>query len=402
MISPFDLNLRHLRALTAIMAHGTMNAAAHAVHMSQPALTQGLAKLERQLGAALFDRRPDGVVPTAAGTLMAARAAAAFEHLAAAMRGAARRGGRGFARPEQLMTASQLQAFLALADAGSFVGAAGVTGVSQPALHRATRELEQVCGVPLAERRGRGVVLTAAGRALARGVRLAAREIGAGIAELSDEEESGVIAVGAMPLSRALLLPRAIATFVAGSPRALVDVVEGSWRELVEPLRDGVIDLMIGALRDETPQGLEQHPLFTDRLVVIGRAGHPLASMSDPGLDDLARFGWIVGHGNAPLRAHWDGLFAGRSPPEAPIACGSVMVIRGILVDSDLLTLLSPDQVALEVESGVLAAIGRPLEGGVRTIGITTRAGWRPTAAQRRFICLLESAAMKTRIPENK
>ena len=78
------------------------------------------------------------------------------------------------------------------------------------------------------------------------------------------------------------------------------------------------------------------------------------------------------------------------------------MVIRGILVDSDLLTLLSPDQVALEIESGVLAAIGQPLAGGVRTIGITTRAGWRPTAAQRRFIALLESAATETRIPENK
>lgn len=402
MISPFDLNLRHLRALTAIMTHGTMNAAADAVHISQPALTQGLAKLERQLGASLFDRRPDGVVPTAAGTLMAARAAAAFEHLSAAMRGAVRRGGRGFARPEQLMTASQLQAFLALADAGSFVGAAGVTGVSQPALHRATRDLEQVCGLPLAERRGRGVVLTVAGRALARGVRLAAREIGAGIAELSGEEENGVIAVGAMPLSRALLLPRAIAAFVGGFPRALVDVVEGSWRELVEPLRDGVIDLMIGALRDEAPQGLEQHALFADRLVVIGRAGHPLASVADPGLDDLSRFGWIVGHANAPLRTHWNAMFEGRSPPEAPISCGSVMVIRGILVDSDLLTLLSPDQVALEVESGVLAAIGQPLEGGVRTIGITTRAGWRPTAAQHRFLALLESATMETRIPENK
>lgn len=396
---PFTLNLRHLRALSAIVAHGSMNAAAQAVNLSQPALTQGLAKLERQLGATLFERRPGGVVPTAAGTLMAERAVAAFGYLAGAT---ARRGARGFAHPDHLMTASQLHAFLALADAGSFVGAGAATGLSEPALHRAVRDLEQVAGVALAERRGRGVVLTAAGRRLARGIRLAAREIAAGIADLGGAPESGTLAIGAMPLSRALILPHAIAAFVGGSPRAVVDVAEGSWRELVEPLRDGVIDLMIGALRDEAPPGLDQHALFDDRLVVIGRAGHPLAGIARPTLADLARFGWIVGQADTPLRAHWAALFAGRPLPDAPIECGSVMVIRGVLQGSDLLTLLSPDQVALELGGGILARIGPPLEHGVRTIGITTRTGWRPTAAQHRFIDLLATAATETRLRKSQ
>ena len=399
MLRPFDLNLRHLRALPVIAAQGSMSGTALAVNMSQPALTQGLAKLERQLGVALFDRRRDGVSATAAGMLMADRAASALDHLTAAV---LRRGGRGFARPELLMTASQLHAFLALADAGSFVGAAAATGLSQPALHRAARDLEQIGGVVLAERRGRGVVLTAAGRRLARGIRLAAREIAAGIAEISGETETGTIAIGAMPLCRALILPHAIAAFVSGAPRAVVDVAEGSWRELVEPLRDGVIDLMIGALRDEAPVGLEQRALFTDRLAVIGRARHPLTTAADPTLDDLARYGWIVGQAETPLRGHWEALFRGRLLPEAPIECGSVMVIRGVLRDSDLLTLLSPDQVALEVRSGVLATIGPPLAQCVRTIGITTRTGWRPTAAQRRFVDLVENAVAETRIPESE
>jgi LysR family transcriptional regulator of gallate degradation len=402
MQSPYGLNLRHLRALSAIVAHGSMSAAARAVNLSQPALTQGLAKLERQLDAILFDRHADGVSPTAAGIIMSERVVSAVEHLTIATRSAARRGGRGFAAPETLMTASQLQGFLALADAGSFVAAAITTGVSQPALHRAVRDLEQICGVAIAERRGRGVVLTAAGRRLARGARLAAREIGAGIAELTSDEVSGRIAIGAMPLSRALLLPRAIAAFVGGTPRAVIDVAEGSWRELVDPLRDGVIDLMIGALRDEAPPGLEQRVLFEDRLVVIGRADHPLSRISDPVLEDLARYDWIVGQDDTPLRAHWQALFAGHTAPAAPIECGSVMVIRGVLRDSDLLTLLSPDQVALEIDSGLLTTIGKPLKHGLRKIGITTRVGWRPTPAQMRFIALIEATASTTRVPENK
>jgi LysR family transcriptional regulator of gallate degradation len=399
-LAPFDLNMRHLRALSAVVEQGSLSAAAQAVSLSQPALTQGLGKLERQLGAQLFERRSDGVTPTKAGSAMAERSALAFEHLAAAAR--ASRSVRGFARPEQLMTATQLDAFVRLADAGSFTAAAAASGLTQPALHRAVRDLEQICGVALAERRGRGVALTAAGRRIARGIRLAAGEISAGIVEVAgDPQGGGRIAIGAMPLSRALVLPHAIAAFVGGSPRAIVDVVEGSWRELVEPLRDGVIDLMIGALRDEPPAGLDQRALFSDRLAVIGRAGHPLAGRN-PDLDAFAAQDWIVGSTGTPLRAQWETLFAGREPPAAPIECGSVMVIRGVLAESDLLTLLSPDQVALEIASGMLTTIGTPLAEGMRTIGITTRAGWRPTAAQRRLVNLIELAARETRNQENQ
>ena len=404
MPAPFDLNLRHLRAVTAVVAEGSLSAAARAVSLSQPALTQGLSKLERQLDARLFERRYDGVTPTTGGTRLAERAAAAFDHLAAGMRGATR-GTRGFSRPEHLVTATQLAAFRNLADTGSFVAAAQASRLSQPAIHRAVRDLEQICATPLLERRGRGVVLTAAGRRIARGIRLAASEIAAGIVEVGDptsggERPGGRIAIGAMPLSRALVLPHAIARFVRDMPGTLLDVIEGSWRDLVEPLRDGVIDLMIGALRDVAPPGLVQRALFTDRLVVIGRAGHPLAHEVDPPLAMLAEYHWIVAAPGTPLRLRWDAMFAGHGPPVAAIECGSVMVIRGVLKDSDLLTLLSPDQVALEIQTGMLTMIGPPLAHGTRTIGITTREDWRPTTAQRALLALLEQAAVETRVQE--
>lgn len=73
-LAPFDCNLRHLRGVTAIAARGTLSAAAGDVALSQPALTQGLAKLEAQLGAALFERRPGAMVATRAGTAEIGRA----------------------------------------------------------------------------------------------------------------------------------------------------------------------------------------------------------------------------------------------------------------------------------------------------------------------------------------
>lgn len=398
-MQPFDFNLRHLRALGEIRSHGSLNRAAEAVGLSQPALTQGLGKIERQLGQQLFHRTHDGMAPTPAGLALSERAERAFAFLAAGPR---RGSARGFARPDRLMTATQASAFLHFADSGGFSGGASASGLSQPAIHRAVRELEQVWGTVLAERRGRGMVLTPAGRTLARAIRLAAREIAAGIEEaLGDTGIGGRIAIGAMPLSRALLLPRALADVVKHLPGTIIDVVEGSWRELVDPLREGAIDLMVGAIRPEPPPGIEQQPLFEDSLSVFARAGHPLAARSCITLADLADQAWVVGPAGTPLRSHWADLFTGSTAPAVPVECGSVMVIRGLLAESDLLTLLSADQVALEVDAGMLVRIPIELPGTVRTIGIATRAGWRPTRAQAQLIDLLKQASEDTRHQQN-
>lgn len=398
-LAAFDLNLRHLRALASICARGSMSAAAEAVSLSQPALTLGLAKLEKQLGVALFQRRPNGMTATPEGEIFAARTEAAFAQLTKAMRG----NGRSFARPEHLMTATQLRAFLALADSDGFVGAARLTGLSQPALHRAIRDLEQLCGIPLVERRGRGVMLTPAGMRLARGVRLAAAEIAAAIMETRTDTAAagGRITIGSMPLSRAFILPRAIAAFTQRHPATQIDVVEGSWRELVDPLRDGILDIMIGALRSEPPLELVQTPLMVDRLVVVARAGHPMTRIDAPDFRAMANYPWIIGQQGTPLRAQWEALFDGAPLPPAPIECGSVMVIREILHQSNFLTLLSADQVQLEIDAKVLAVVGPELPNTERMLGVTAREGWRPTGVQQQFLDILADTADLAKLPKS-
>lgn len=395
-IGPLHLNLRHLRAVAAIAATGSVSAAADVVSLSQPALTQGLAKLEAQLGVDLFRRRPDGMTVTPAGQLIADRADEAIDQLAQAMK-AIRRGTNGFAQPERLLTIAQVRALLALADAGSFVSAALATGLSQPALHRAVRDVERLAGIPLVERRGRGVALTEAGRRIARGFRLATAAIAAGLADLGALAgiSSGVaIAIGAMPLARARLLPGAMARLHAVDPVARMLVVEGAHRELIDLLRDGRIDMTIGALRDPAPgPDVVQRPLMTDRLAIVARADHPLVSARRADREALAGFPWIVSPAGTPLRDHWERLFAGGAAPPTPIDCGSVMTIRELLLAGDYLTLLSPEQIRLEIASGLLGLVGPLLEDSVRTIGITTRADWRPSAIQRAFIAQLEAVA---------
>jgi LysR family transcriptional regulator, regulator for genes of the gallate degradation pathway len=376
----WTLNLRHLAALAATRQLGSLSAAAQAVNLTQPALTQGLAKLERQFGQKLFERHSDGMAATEAATLLATRIEAALAHI-------------GSSR----VTMAQVRALIAVGDAGSYAGASAATGLAQPSLHRAVSDLTVALRRILVERRGKGIALTEAGRRTLRSFRLARAELAAGLAEVTAlaGRETGRITIGAMPLSRARLLPAAVTAFHRQHPDFDIRIVEGSYAEMIEPLRDGEIDLLIGALREAgTDSDVVQQALFEDRPVVLGRAGHSLESR-EADMATLATYPWTIAAPGTPLRTHWERMFAdaGIAPPHVPVECGSVITIRQILRDSDFLTLLSPDQVAVELEAGVLVKICDASPNLVRTIGITTRNGWRPTAMQGVFIQVIMTMA---------
>ncbi len=376
----WQLNLRHLAAVAQIARLGTICSASQAVNLTQPAITQALARLEQQLGVPLFDRRHDGMAPTQAADVLVPHIEAAMGHVAS---------------PH--VTMSRLRALLALADAGSYAAASAMTGLSLPSLHRAVTDLSLAMRRKLVQRRGKIVLLTEAGQLTARAFRLARVELDTGLAEIEalKGRETRRIAVGAMPLSRARILPAAVARFFRRHPQVSISIAEGSRAELLEPLRNGALDLMVGALRDPLVEvDLAQWPLFQDLPIVIGRRGHPLAR-SKAEIADLARFPWIVPPEGAPLRDSFERLFAnaGIAPPQVPIESGSVMMIRQILIDSDFLTMLSPDQLAVELEAGWLEQIAALQDSLGRTIGVTMRSLWRPTPLQQEFLDDLNAVA---------
>ncbi|QJR03802.1 LysR family transcriptional regulator [Sphingobium yanoikuyae] len=378
-MNPDQFNIRHLAAMAAVVELGSVSLAARAVNLTQPAVTQGIAKLEAQLGLPLFARQPGGMVALEPAERLKPRIDAALRLIGS-----------------NRVTAAQVRAFVALARGGSYASAAVATGVAEPSLHRAVGDLGLALGQRLVDRRGRGVMLTRAGTVLAQRLRLALAELRQGLEDLADlrGQEGGRILVGAMPLSRARLIPDAIARFRADFPLVDISVHEGSHAELVGPLRDGEIDMMVGALRDPAMAlDLTQRPLFEDRPTILARRGHALAVGWDA--DALRRYPWILPPEGTPLRQLWQAMFAalGGDLPAVPIECGSVMTIRQLLVGGEYLTLLSHDQLALELEAGLLIDIG-PAPGAIsRTIGLTTRADWRPTRLQQQFMAAIDQAA---------
>jgi LysR family transcriptional regulator, regulator for genes of the gallate degradation pathway len=376
----WNLNLRHLRAMMEITRLGSISAAAQAVSLTQPAVTQGIAGLERQLGQPLFERRTDGMSATPAAIQLAPRVEAALAHI-------------GSPR----VTMAQVRALIALSSSGSYATASAATGLSQPSLHRAVKDLSVALRRALVERRGRGITLSESGRRTVRAFRLARAELNAGMEELAQLKgrEVGRIVIGAMPLSRAKLLPKAVMAFHARYPDVQLAIVEGAYSELIEPLRDGEIDLLIGALRDPAAgDDVAQYPLFDDHPVIMARSDHPLAG-TQPNIEDLARFPWVIAGPGTPLRHQWERLFSAHSiaAPPVPIESGSAMMIRQILLGTGCLTLLSRDQLAVELDAGLLVELCPAPSDLKRTIGISTRAGWRPTVFQSAFFDALVDAA---------
>ena len=147
---------------------------------------------------------------------------------------------------------------------------------------------------------------------------------------------------------------------------------------------------MLGALREVAMvDDLAQEAVFEDRPALVMRAGHPLLQAHDVA-EAMFAYPWLLPGRETPLRRYWEAMVQtmGRDVPHVGVECGSTMMIRQLLLSGEGLTLLSPDQVSVELQAGVLAALPPPVP-VTRSIGITTRAGWRPTQTQAVFVDLL-------------
>ena len=75
------IDLRHLRHLLAVASHSTVQAAADAIHLTQPALTKSIARFEEELDAKLFDRRGRRLVLTELGERLVERSEDLMRHV---------------------------------------------------------------------------------------------------------------------------------------------------------------------------------------------------------------------------------------------------------------------------------------------------------------------------------
>lgn len=387
---PFSI--RHLKVFNSVARLNGVRRASEECHLSQPAVTQALAKLEEQIGVTLLDRRASGTYLNELGVIFYRRTQRLFAQLEQAL---IEVGVPAAPVPVNSLctriSRSHLRSLIAIVENGSFANAARALGVSQTSLQRAARDLEKTLRTPLYMQTAAGIVATPAAAEFARKVKIALREVDLGIQEVEAAHGNvgGEIIIGAMLLTGSVVLASVINEFVSKFPKANVRILNGNAEDLLRYLRMGDVDVVIGLLRDPCAVDLLHRPLAETPYVVAARHGHPLFAKERVTMDDLAKYEWIVGTPGATRRIHFDELFKGHCVPVARIETCSLPTIRLLLTQSDRLTLLTSYELMHEEDS--LAAIPFQPIRPVPNFGLTVRHDWLPTQLQASFIELMQT-----------
>lgn len=241
------------------------------------------------------------------------------------------------------MRLQHLHLLLTLAQTGSLRASAQALNVTQPALTKALKQLEEEFGTPLVLRSPKGVRLAPAGELLAARAATVVREIERAREEVAwhTQHAQATVTVGMSPATALMLAPRAVARFQSRWPQVRVRLVDALYPKALQQLRSGELDLALGPL-PATGLGadLNAQALIDSPEVIVARAGHPLAKCRH--LADLADARWVL---TGPLHGPGDPVHLGLeslglSPPRVTLECESFSTLLAVLPGMDAVALM--------------------------------------------------------------
>lgn len=237
------------------------------------------------------------------------------------------------------MRLQQLELILVLAETGSLRAAASRLNVTQPALTKALRQLEEEFGAPLVARTPKGARLTPAGELVAARAATVAREIARAREEVQwlQREHGAQVAVGVSPAAAIVVLPGVLARLRARWPQLRVRVVDAVYPRALTMVRGSEIDLMVGPLPPEgAGRDLRVAPLFDARQLLVVRCGHPLAGARR--LAELQQAAWVLtgprGGPGDPRRLGFEQL--GLAIPPVVLECESFSTLLAVMPGVDV------------------------------------------------------------------
>jgi DNA-binding transcriptional LysR family regulator len=287
----------------------------------------------------------------------------------------------------------------AIIENGSFKSAAKVLEVSQPALSTSMNRLEDELGMQVLERSATGVVPTKIGEVLYCHARLIRDEIGLAERALLNLHggPSSSIRVGSLPSLASTIMPMALSRWRESHLDRDLQVVESPQIDLLIGLLRREFDFVIGFTECyDLEEGLRQRVLFRDQLLVIARSGHPLSTARDLTWEALIRYPWVCptarrSHSilDAALKA------AKLAPPEQMTVCGSVTLLKSLVIDSDHLAVLPAHAVREELADGRLCSLDISDPALDRNIAVFFRDGYQLDEASRDLVNLVEAVGQK-------
>jgi LysR family transcriptional regulator, regulator of abg operon len=239
------------------------------------------------------------------------------------------------------MKLHQLRALIAVAHSGSIHEAARTLHLSQPAITRSLRDLEDEVGLMLLVRSSSGVTLTEQGQVLLQRAELVVNEIARTEQEMERlrDKSQGRVAIGMTPLAGITVLPHAYNRFRQAMPDVQLEFVEFSPSQLVEQLKNGAVDFALGTGMDPREyaslrcEQLATFPMW----FAVSRRGN-LASAAS--LSDLQDAEWLHTGPSAEFQTFLADLFGrqGLPVPRRVTRCTSQTLFYTLAVNSNVVT----------------------------------------------------------------
>ena len=282
-----------------------------------------------------------------------------------------------------------LEVFRALVRTGSQSETAAQMHITQPALSRWLRELEEQVGCALFTRE-RPLRLTVHGEVL---LRYAERVLGDSLRTGKELEaiqagSSGLLRVGVLRAVAPVLVPRAILRCLQDAPRLQIRLHEDSLDNLLPQLRRHELDCVIGRLHGQA-LGPEYHSeaLYEEPVRAVVRPGHPLLKRPRLTLADAAAYPWILPLPGIPMRVRLEAEFAASNTrlPLEQIESVSLVINETLLRESDMVSVVS-HQLALHYErSGALSILPLAMRQALGPVGLLWTDA-QPSNAVQRFL----------------
>lgn len=284
---------------------------------------------------------------------------------------------------------------LAIEDHGSLIRTAEALYLTQPALSRSLREIEQTMGTPLFDRSPTGMRPTAAGFAVLEHARAVIGHIETmerRVTELNDPG-AGLVRVGAHVTGANSLVPRATGKLLEARPAMRVTIREAPPDVLIEELLRGEIDVLVGRMTShESTADLDLVPLYHEPFRVAVGTHHPFLNESEIKLSTLQPQNWVTPVRGTPLRDSWERAFltAGLALPTVQVECGTPMPAKVLARDFGFLAVL-PE--SLIVEDPDLASLPMRFPQMTDLVGLMLAPGRQATAAASLLIEALRDEA---------
>ena len=210
------------------------------------------------------------------------------------------------------LSPTDVEAFLSVAETGSFSRSGKSLGLSQPAVSARIQHLEQVLGVPLFNRTTRRVTLTDAGERLRIRATHTIEELRQLLNEFDDEAHlrRGRVSIGAAATVSSDFLGAAITSFHSLQPRVELTLFDDFYGRALERLTRGEVDFAVLPSEPDN-EVISFERLFSDPLRLVVGKKHRLASRRLVHLSDLVHETFVT---MPPRCASWDEFSKGLAP----------------------------------------------------------------------------------------